>query len=172
MTTPETDVLNGTDEARERLVSHLRSEAAALLAGASGPVQVVEVTAGDCAVRVERPVVAVAGGATAAGPVPAAAGAVAAGVAAPDTADHAAGDHHAVRAPLVGSFYRRPSPDAAPFVEIDDVVEAGQTLAIVEAMKLMNEIKSDRAGRVVAIHPGDGQMVEFDEVLVELAVDG
>lgn len=167
MTITEPVTADGVDQARERLVSHLRSEAAALLAETRGPVQVVEVSAGDCSVRVEWPPAvpaAPAGVTMPAGVVPAAPAAPA-----EDAAEPA---HHAVRAPLVGSFYRRPTPEAPPFVEVDDVVEAGQTLAIVEAMKLMNEIKSDRAGRVVAIHPVDGQMVEFDELLVELAVDG
>lgn len=76
--------------------------------------------------------------------------------------------HFIVRSPLVGIFYRSPSPGAPPFVEIGDIVEPNQTLCIVEAMKVMNEISSDRAGRIVKIFPQNGEMVEFDTPLFEL----
>ncbi|TDD72706.1 acetyl-CoA carboxylase biotin carboxyl carrier protein [Jiangella aurantiaca] len=158
--------MNGTellDDARRSLVSHLRTEATALIGASAGAIRVVELTAGDCSLRVELPAPVAAAPAVLTGTG-------AAAVAAPAPEDGP--EHHGVRAPLVGTFYRRPAPEADAFVEVGDVVAAGQTLGIVEAMKLMNEIKSDRAGRVVAIRPADGQMVEFDEVLVELAVDG
>lgn len=70
-----------------------------------------------------------------------------------------------VESPIVGSFYRRPSPDAEPFVKEGDVVSKGATLCIVEAMKLMNEIESPTSGKVVKILSSDGQVVEFGEVL-------
>jgi oxaloacetate decarboxylase alpha subunit len=73
-----------------------------------------------------------------------------------------------VEAPMVGTFYRAPSPDAAPFAEVGDAVAAGQTLCILEAMKLMNEIKADREGVVRAIHVENGQPVEFGQLLFEL----
>jgi oxaloacetate decarboxylase alpha subunit len=73
-----------------------------------------------------------------------------------------------VEAPMVGVFYRAPSPDAAPFVEPGDAVAAGQTLCILEAMKLMNEVKADREGVVRAIHVENGQGVEFGQLLFEL----
>ncbi|WP_231931213.1 acetyl-CoA carboxylase biotin carboxyl carrier protein [Micromonospora coriariae] len=76
--------------------------------------------------------------------------------------------HAAVRAPIVGTFYRAPEPGAAPFVAVGDLVRPGQPVAIVEAMKLMNEVAADRAGRVVAILVEDGQPVEYDQPLVEL----
>ncbi|MCO1594959.1 acetyl-CoA carboxylase biotin carboxyl carrier protein subunit [Micromonospora sp. RHAY321] len=76
--------------------------------------------------------------------------------------------HAAVRAPIVGTFYRAPEPGAAPFVAVGDLVRPGQPVAIVEAMKLMNEVVADRAGRVVAILVDDGQPVEYDQPLVEL----
>lgn len=70
-----------------------------------------------------------------------------------------------VESPIVGSFYRRPSPDAEAFVKEGDVVSKGATLCIVEAMKLMNEIESPTSGRVVKVLGADGQVVEFGEVL-------
>jgi acetyl-CoA carboxylase biotin carboxyl carrier protein len=70
-----------------------------------------------------------------------------------------------VESPIVGSFYRRPSPDAEPFVKEGDVVSKGATLCIVEAMKLMNEIESPASGKVVKVLGADGQVVEFGEVL-------
>ncbi len=72
---------------------------------------------------------------------------------------------HVITAPIVGTFYRSPTPDAEPFVKIGDVVEKGKTLCIVEAMKLMNEIEADIAGTVVAIYPQNAQPVEFGEKL-------
>jgi acetyl-CoA carboxylase biotin carboxyl carrier protein len=77
-----------------------------------------------------------------------------------------------VRAPLVGVFYRRPSPAEPPFVEIGSQVEAGSTLAIVEAMKMMNHIPAPVSGRVVAIGVEDNDVVEFDEVLVAIHPEG
>ncbi|MET8090561.1 acetyl-CoA carboxylase biotin carboxyl carrier protein [Micromonospora sp. NPDC005220] len=74
----------------------------------------------------------------------------------------------AVRAPIVGTFYRAPEPGARPFVAVGDLVRPGQPVAIVEAMKLMNEVTADRAGRVVAVLVEDGQPVEYDQPLVEL----
>ncbi|MGH8885721.1 MAG: acetyl-CoA carboxylase biotin carboxyl carrier protein [Egibacteraceae bacterium] len=73
-----------------------------------------------------------------------------------------------VLSPLVGTFYRAPSPGSASFVEVGDVVRAGQQMAIVEAMKLMNPITAEFDGRVTAIKAADGAMVEFDQVLFEL----
>ena len=73
-----------------------------------------------------------------------------------------------VEAPMVGTFYRAPSPGAAPFVEEGAVVSAGQTLCILEAMKLMNEIKADLDGTVRRIHVENGQPVEFGQVLFEI----
>jgi acetyl-CoA carboxylase biotin carboxyl carrier protein len=70
-----------------------------------------------------------------------------------------------VTSPIVGTFYRAPNPDAQPYVEIGDRIEAGQVLCIIEAMKLMNEIVSDRAGEVVDIIPKDEQSVEYGERL-------
>ena len=73
-----------------------------------------------------------------------------------------------VEAPMVGTFYRAPGPGAAPFVEEGSPVAQGQTLCILEAMKLMNEVKSDVEGIVRAIHVENAQPVEFGQLLFEL----
>ena len=70
-----------------------------------------------------------------------------------------------VKSPMVGTFYRAPSPEAAPFVEIGQTVEVGQVVCIVEAMKLMNEIKSDVRGKVIEICVDNAEPVEFGQVL-------
>ena len=72
---------------------------------------------------------------------------------------------HIVRSPMVGTFYRTPSPDAKAFVEVGQKVNIGDTLCIVEAMKMMNQIEADKAGVVKAILVESGQPVEFDEPL-------
>jgi len=74
-----------------------------------------------------------------------------------------------VTSPFVGTFYRAPSPDAPPFVEVGSVVREGQTLCIVEAMKLMNEIEADVSGKVVEILIDNGKPVEFEQELFRIA---
>ncbi len=86
--------------------------------------------------------------------------------AAPVEAAPAAISGHIVRSPMVGTFYRTPSPDAKAFVEVGQKVNAGDTLCIVEAMKMMNQIEADKSGVVKAILVESGQPVEFDEPLV------
>jgi acetyl-CoA carboxylase biotin carboxyl carrier protein len=76
--------------------------------------------------------------------------------------------HHVITSPIVGTFYRSPSPESDAFVNVGDAVEKGATLCIVEAMKLMNEIEADVAGTIVAVHPQNGQPVEFGEKLVTI----
>lgn len=73
---------------------------------------------------------------------------------------------HAVLSPMVGTFYRSPSPEAKPFIEVGQQVKVGDALCIVEAMKMMNRIESDKAGIVKAILVNDGEAVEFDQKLV------
>ena len=75
---------------------------------------------------------------------------------------------HEIKSPMVGTFYKRPSPDEDAFVEQGDTVKKGATLCIVEAMKLMNEIESDISGRIVEVCLEDGQMAEFGEVLFRI----
>ncbi len=72
---------------------------------------------------------------------------------------------HRVTAPMVGTFYRAPSPNAAPFVEVNQQVKVGDTLCIVEAMKMLNQIEADQAGTIVAILVENGQPVEFGQPL-------
>ena len=78
---------------------------------------------------------------------------------------------HAVRSPLVGTFYRAPAPGEEPYVEVGDTVSAGQTLCIVEAMKLMNEIVADVAGEVVEVLAENSGGVEYDQPLFYLRPD-
>lgn len=72
---------------------------------------------------------------------------------------------HKVRSPMVGTMYTSPSPDAAPFVTIGQTVKVGDTLCIVEAMKMFNEIEADRAGKVVDILVANGDPIEYDQPL-------
>ena len=99
-------------------------------------------------------------------PTPAAAPAQAPAAAtpAPAASDELSG--HLVRSPMVGTFYRRPSPEAKAFVEVGQSVKVGDALCIVEAMKMMNRIEADKAGVVKAILINDGDAVEFDEPLI------
>ncbi|MBL7791737.1 MAG: acetyl-CoA carboxylase biotin carboxyl carrier protein [Saprospiraceae bacterium] len=75
------------------------------------------------------------------------------------------GDYLGVKSPMVGTFYRSSSPDKPPYVKVGDLIEAGQVVCIVEAMKLFNEIESEISGRVVKVVVEDAQPVEYDQVL-------
>jgi acetyl-CoA carboxylase biotin carboxyl carrier protein len=83
-----------------------------------------------------------------------------------EAAAPAAPEGHAVKSPMVGTFYRAASPGAKPFVEVGDSVQEGDTLCIIEAMKLMNEIEADKAGVVKQILAENGQPVEYGQPLV------
>ena len=95
---------------------------------------------------------------------PAASAPVAAAPAASAAAAEVSG--HQVRSPMVGTFYRSPSPEAKAFVEVGQTVKVGDALCIVEAMKMMNRIEADKAGVVKAILVNDGEAVEFDQPLI------
>ncbi|CAM3853378.1 acetyl-CoA carboxylase biotin carboxyl carrier protein [Vibrio aquimaris] len=130
----------------------------------------LEISEGEESVRISRNGVAPAPVQYAA-PAPVAAPAAAPAVAAPaevsapaETNSVPAG--HKVLSPMVGTFYRAPSPDAKSFIEVGQSVSAGETLCIVEAMKMMNQIEADKSGVVTAILVEDGQPVEFDQPLV------
>jgi acetyl-CoA carboxylase biotin carboxyl carrier protein len=82
--------------------------------------------------------------------------------------DNDDGDSADVTSPFVGSFYRSPTPDAPAFVEIGSMVRAGQTLCIIEAMKLMNEIESEWAGTVTEIFAQNGKSVEYGQKLFRI----
>ena len=71
-----------------------------------------------------------------------------------------------VTSPIVGTFYRKPSPDKEPFVKVGDIVNKGDVLCIIEAMKMMNEIKSDFDGKVLSIEVDDAQPVEFGQTII------
>ena len=83
----------------------------------------------------------------------------------PAAATAPASDLVAITSPMVGTFYRSPAPDADPYVEVGDIVEVGQTVCIVEAMKLMNEIESEFKGKVVQILVENTQPIEFGQKL-------
>ena len=129
----------------------------------------LEVQEEEGTVRISRAAPAVAPAAIqyAAAPVaPVAAPAAAPVVAAPAEAPAAEISGHQVRSPMVGTFYRSPSPEAKAFVEVGQTVKVGDALCIVEAMKMMNRIEADKAGVVRAILVNDGEAVEFDQPLI------
>lgn len=128
----------------------------------------LEISEGEESVRISRnSPVSAAPVQYAAAPAPVAAPAAApAPVAAPAESAPAAPAGHQVLSPMVGTFYGSPSPDAKPFVKVGQSVNVGDTLCIVEAMKMMNQIEADKAGIVAAILVEDGQPVEFDQPLV------
>jgi len=73
-----------------------------------------------------------------------------------------------VTSPIVGTFYRKPSPDKDPFIKVGDEVQEGDILCIIEAMKMMNEIKSDFSGKIVSIDVEDGQPVEYGQHIITI----
>ncbi len=128
----------------------------------------LEITEGEESVRINRggvatqyaPMPMAAPVAPAVAPAPAAAPAEAA-----EAAPAAAAQGHTVRSPMVGTFYRSPSPGTPMFVEVGQSVNVGDTLCIVEAMKMMNQIESDKAGVVTQILVDNEEPVEFDQPL-------
>ena len=119
----------------------------------------IEIHEGEESVRISRASTAVV--------APMAAPVAAAPVAAPaPAAAEPEVQGHAVRSPMVGTFYASPSPDASAFVKEGDTVSAGQTLCIIEAMKILNQIESDKAGKITKILVENGQPVEFDQPLI------
>ncbi len=126
-------------------------------------VQRLSVEAGDTKIEIER---GLPGGAVTSVLPLAPAAAPATGDGAPES-----DDRHAIVAPLLGTFYRAQQPGGKPFVEEGDVVDEGQTVGIVEAMKLMNQVTADRSGRVAEIPVKDGEWVEFEQPLIYLAAN-
>jgi acetyl-CoA carboxylase biotin carboxyl carrier protein len=98
-------------------------------------------------------------------PAPVAAASAPAGAAAAPAEPEAGQEGHVVKAPMVGTFYRSPSPDAKACVEVGQAVKEGDTICIIEAMKLMNEIEADASGVVKAILVENGQPVEYGQPL-------
>lgn len=128
----------------------------------------LEIQEGEESVRISR------GGGTQVAPQPAApqpAAPAPAPEAAPEPEKQAPApepEGHPVRSPMVGTFYNAPSPDAPPFVEEGQVVQAGDVLCIVEAMKMMNQIEADKSGTIKAVLVENGEPVEFDQPLFSI----
>ena len=120
----------------------------------------IEFAEGEKRIRVTRPTAAPA--VTLAAPAPAAPVAAVAASAPAKTAAHPG----SVNSPMVGTAYVAAEPGAAPFVRVGDTVKSGQTVLIIEAMKVMNPIKAPRSGTVTEVMVADGQPVEFGEVLL------
>ena len=137
----------------------------------------IEIKEGEESVRISRhgnqpaaPVAYAAPAPVAPAPAPAAAPAAAEAPAAEAAVPVAApAADNAVLSPMVGTFYRAPSPEAPSFVEVGQTVRVGDVLCIVEAMKMMNQIEADRAGTVTAIHVENGEAVEFDQPLISIS---
>jgi len=174
-------MLDLTDDAAAMLLGVLCRHTVELLGAAPTPLRHIRVHIGDIGVELgwaaDRP----PGGALGGAPVregrrdkdPACAdpaGADQPGVR-PQQEDAGSADQEPdiVCAPTVGAFYRRAEPDADPFVELNDIIEAGQQLGILEAMKLMNPILAEFPGRVVAILAEDGESVEYGQPLFAVA---
>jgi len=119
----------------------------------------IEITEGEKGIRVARHA---APAAVFSAPAEAAPASVSAAPAGKAGADHPG----AVKSPMVGTVYLKPAPDASPFVKVGDAVTQGQTLLIVEAMKVMNPIKAPKGGKVVQILVNDAQPIEFGEPLM------
>lgn len=132
----------------------------------------IEITEGDDSVRISR--YPTSGYAAAAQPVAVQAPAVAASVGVPAAApvaavvapESSAPRGHAVTAPMVGTMYTSPSPTADVFIKVGDTVAVGDTVCIIEAMKMMNQIEADVAGTVLAIEAQNGDPVEFGQTLI------
>lgn len=139
--------------ARSAALAELREQATWLANDLSGPLRRINLQSGDVAIEVEWQQLA----------EPAAEPVHAQPADAPD-----ADGQVLVCSPIVGTFYRAPSPEEAPFVEVGDAVEAGQTVAIVEAMKMFNPIVAEEPGIVTEILVGNGQQVQFGEPLLRL----
>jgi acetyl-CoA carboxylase biotin carboxyl carrier protein len=141
----------------KKLIDLVQESGIAELEITEGEEKVKIVKGGAVTLGAAAPMAALAAAPAAALPAPAAAAASA--------ESEAAQEGHVVKAPMVGTFYRSPSPDAKPFVEAGQAVKEGDTICIIEAMKLMNEIEADASGVVKAILVENGQPVEYGQPL-------
>jgi acetyl-CoA carboxylase biotin carboxyl carrier protein len=123
----------------------------------------LEIKEGEESVRISRQTTGYAQPMAAPAPMPLQAAPAAAATPAPAAAPVESG--HQVKSPMVGTFYNKASPTSAPFVSQGQQVSAGDTLCIIEAMKMMNQIEADKSGTISAIPVEDGSPVEFDQVL-------
>lgn len=142
-------------------------------------VDTIEIARFGKRVRISKsPPIHVTGGGMAAAPAaaaPAAPAAAASAAPAPEAPPAAATEHDStseVVSPMVGTFYSAPAPDAPPYVEVGDTVRKGQTLCILEAMKLMNELEAEVAGTIREICVGNGDPVEYGQVLFRIEPAG
>jgi acetyl-CoA carboxylase biotin carboxyl carrier protein len=142
------------EQAAEQSLESLCKQAQVLATGLPGALARLTVMAGPNRVEMEwQPAAAGAAGDDGSVPSP---------QAEPEATDYV------IVAPLVGTFYRATEPDAAPFVTEGDIVEAGQQVAIVEAMKILNAVQTERSGRVTKFLAGNGDMVEFGQPLLTI----
>jgi acetyl-CoA carboxylase biotin carboxyl carrier protein len=152
----EAAVASGTDTtALLELIDRLES----LLEGSG--MSEIEVEAGGTALLLRLPEAPAA-------PMPAVAAPGAAARPVETPVEEGSATQHAVLAPLTGIFYTAPTPEATPYVQVGSEIHAGQVIGLIEAMKLFNEIKSDRAGRVVRIAAESGTLVKAKQPLIEL----
>jgi len=131
----------------------------------------LEINEGDESVRISRGGSSVTYAAPAPAPVAVAPAPAAQPAAAPAPSDDTTTEElsgHAVKSPMVGTFYTAPAPGSPPFVSVGQKVAAGDVLCIIEAMKMMNQIEADKAGTIGAILVDDGEPVEFDQPLVTI----
>ncbi|MCI3275672.1 acetyl-CoA carboxylase biotin carboxyl carrier protein [Streptomyces cylindrosporus] len=159
-----TEATTGTEESTDMTVEELRAHTLLLAGQLPGTLRRITLRAGALSVDVEwenAPVQA----------APVAQSAPTAAPASPEP-DTAPANLVRVTAPLVGTYYQAPSPGAEPFVKVGDTVEAGQQLAVIEAMKLLNSITAEVKGVVHAIHVQDGEVVEYAQPLVDLVPAG
>ncbi len=133
----------------------------------------LRITRGDDTIRITRqfPAQVVASPPQAASTVPNASPAAVAPVSAEQPAPAVPSGLHEITAPMVGTFYRAPSPESPPYINVGDHIDAGQTICIIEAMKLMNEIPADRSGTVTEIAVENAQPVEFGQPLIRIKPD-
>jgi len=157
---------NGADPGDESLLG-LIDKLAALLERTD--LNELEVQVGNTGLVLRKPsAITALAPVAAAAPASAAAGGTAEGAAPAAGGEAAAPARPAVMAPLSGIWYGSPAPGSAPYVSLGGEVAVGQVIGLIEAMKLFNEIKSDRAGRVVKIHPESGKLVRAKQPLIEV----
>lgn len=168
-TTGDADA-GGAPDDRDAQLGRLRQQTRQLVAELPGPLRRVRLRSGEVAIEVEWPAPAGPAGSALGAAVPA--DPVAGRPPGPESGPPSAGSPPGCRdvvAPIVGTFYRASDPGAEPFVQVGDLVEVGQVVGIVEAMKLMNQVTAEAAGRVSAVLAGDGEPVQFGQALIRLA---
>ncbi|AEH09728.1 MULTISPECIES: acetyl-CoA carboxylase biotin carboxyl carrier protein [Protofrankia] len=164
-------------DGRIGLLAAMREHASRLTRDLPGQPSRLRLRSGDVVLEVEwaAPPAPAAGSPPAAGPLPAGAADSSGIQPARQTSGAEASDTPSgpvVTAPMVGTFYRSPQPGAEPFVQVGDLVEPGDTVGILEAMKLMNPVRAEAAGKVDRIAVADGEPVEFGQVLITLVPVG